>query len=112
MRRRSITLTQAIVMMVISVSSSHAQAPAQSIAQRDERFHPNRILLKRGESLQVTNEDRFVHHVYVDAPEMKYDSGEQRPGRVLTIPFEKRGEYVLECAIHLKMKLRVTVEEK
>jgi plastocyanin len=43
---------------------------------------------------------------------MKYDSGEQRPGRVLTIRFEKPGEFVLECAIHLKMKLRVTVEDK
>jgi plastocyanin len=99
-------------MMAVSDPVSHAQTPAQSIAQRDERFHPNRVLLKRGESLQVTNEDRFIHHVFVDSPEMKYDSGEQRPGRVLTIPFEKPGEFVLECAIHLKMKLRVTVEEK
>jgi plastocyanin len=98
--------------MTISTTSGHAEAPAQSIAQRDERFNPNRVVLKRGQSLQVTNEDRFVHHVFVEAPDMKYDSGEQRPGRVLTIPFEKPGEFVLECAIHLKMKLRVTVEDK
>jgi plastocyanin len=31
---------------------------------------------------------------------------------MLTIPFEKPGEYVLECAIHLKMKLGVRVAER
>ena len=98
--------------MTISITPGYAEAPAQSIAQRDERFHPNRVVLKRGQRLQVTNEDRFVHHVFVEAPDMKYDSGEQRPGRVLAIPFDKPGEFVLECAIHLKMKLRVTVEDK
>jgi plastocyanin len=112
MRIRAITLIQTIGITAISVWGSHAQEPAQRIVQRDERFHPNSILLNRGESLQVTNEDRFIHHVFVDSPEMKYDSGEQRPGRVLTIPFEKPGEYVLACAIHLKMKLRVRVAEK
>jgi plastocyanin len=103
---------QAAVMTTLFTTTAYAQAPAQSIVQRDERFHPNRIVLKRGQTLGVTNEDPFVHHVYVDSPEMKYDSGEQRPGRALSIPFEKPGEYVLECAIHLKMKLRVTVKEE
>ncbi len=103
----------ALCVALISLHSalSRAESPPVSIAQRDERFHPNRIELKRGQSLKVTNEDRFVHHVFVDSPGMKYDSGEQRPGHVLSIPFEKTGEFVLECAIHLKMKLRVTVKD-
>jgi plastocyanin len=103
---------QAAVIAAIFTTSAQAQPPEQSIIQRGERFQPNRIELKRGQALRVTNEDPFVHHVYVDAPEMKYDSGEQRPGRVLSIPFEKPGEYVLQCAIHLKMKLRVTVKDE
>jgi plastocyanin len=103
---------QAAVIVAISTAPGRGQDPAHSIAQRDERFHPNRVVLKRGQNLQVTNEDRFVHHVFVESTDMKYDSGEQRPGRVLTIPFDRPGEFVLECAIHLKMKLRVTVEDK
>lgn len=105
-------MAQATVILAIFTTPALAEAPALSIVQRDERFHPNRIVLKRGQTLGVTNEDPFVHHVYVDSPAMKYDSGEQRPGRVLSIPFEKPGEYVLECAIHLKMKLRVTVKDE
>lgn len=105
-------IAQAAVLTALFTTFAHAQAPAQSIVQRDERFHPNRIVLKRGQTLGVTNEDPFVHHVFVDSPDMKYDSGEQRPGRVLSIPFGKPGEYVLECAIHLKMKLRVTVKDE
>jgi len=103
---------QLIVIVELTAGPAAAEAPAHSIIQRDEKFTPNSIVLKRGQALGVTNEDPFVHHVYVDAPEMKYDSGEQRPGRALSIPFDKTGEYVLQCAIHLKMKLRVTVKDE
>ena len=111
MRMRAAALTQVVAAIALFPATGRAESAEISIVQRDERFHPNRIELKRGQSLKVTNEDRFVHHVFVEAPDMKYDSGEQRPGRVLSIPFEKAGEYVLECAIHLKMKLRVTVKD-
>ncbi len=89
-----------------------AAADPPRIVQRDEKFHPGAVELKRGDVLSVTNDDPFVHHVFVEAPQFNYDSGLQRPGRTLAITFERSGEYLLECAIHLKMKLKVTVREK
>jgi len=83
-----------------------------SIVQKDERFSPTTVTIKKGQSIVVRNEDPFVHHVFVEDPGMKFDSGEQRPGRVLTIKFDNPGEYVLECAIHLKMKLKVIVKDE
>ena len=89
-----------------------AVANDSTIVQRNERFAPATVTIKKGQSIVVRNEDPFVHHVFVEDPGMKYDSGEQRPGRVLTIKFEAPGEYVLECAIHLKMKLKVIVKDE
>ncbi len=82
---------------------------APRIEQRDQKFHPSAVELKRGQTLLVTNEDPFIHHVYVETPQFNYDSGEQRPGRTLSINFNKPGDFVLQCAIHLKMKLKVAV---
>ena len=87
-------------------------AESVRIAQRDEKFHPGAIELRRGDVLSVTNDDPFVHHLFVESPRFNYDSGLQRPGRTLAITFDRPGDYVLECAIHLKMKLKVTVKEK
>ena len=41
---------------------------------------------------------------------MTYDSGSMEEGDSRTIKFEDAGEYELLCAIHPKMKLKVTVE--
>ncbi|MGH7002769.1 MAG: cupredoxin domain-containing protein [Alphaproteobacteria bacterium] len=100
----------ALLTAIPAFPASAAAEPA-NIVQREERFRPATIVLKRGQTLVVTNEDPFVHHVFIENPNMKYDSGEQRTGRVLSITFDKAGEYVLECAIHLKMKLKVVVKE-
>jgi plastocyanin len=83
-----------------------------AIVQKNERFAPTTVTIKKGQAIVVKNEDPFVHHVFVEDTGMKYDSGEQRPGRVLTIKFDTPGEYVLECAIHLKMKLKVIVKDE
>lgn len=90
------------------LGAAHAE-DAPRITQRDEKFHPGAVALKRGQKLLVSNEDPFVHHVYVETPQFKYDSDSQRPGQTLSILFDKPGDYVLQCAIHLKMKLKVTV---
>ncbi len=101
-------LVAALPLAIIIVAGAWAQEPPK-ISQLDERFHPNAVTLKRGQTLVVRNDDPFIHHVYVDDEKFKYDSGEQRPGRALSITFTEPGEFLLECAIHLKMRLRVTV---
>ena len=98
--------------IVIAALLGPAAASDGTIVQKDERFAPTTVTIKKGQSIVVRNEDPFVHHVFVEDPAMKYDSGEQRPGRVLTIKFDSPGEYVLECAIHLKMKLKVIVKDE
>ena len=109
MRFRILVIFQAFG---LAAAFGSAAASDGAIVQKDERFSPTTVTIKKGQSIVVRNDDPFVHHVFVEDPGMKYDSGEQRPGRVLTIKFDNPGEYVLECAIHLKMKLKVIVKDE
>jgi hypothetical protein len=43
---------------------------------------------------------------------MKYDSGEQAVGNVVTLRFDHEGRFAVRCAIHPTMHLDVTVSAK
>jgi len=87
-----------------------AWASVPIVHQRNKVFDPGRVEIPRGESIQFTNEDPFIHHLYIESPNFTYDSGDQRPGRTIKIGFDQPGEYVLKCAIHLKMQLEISVK--
>ncbi len=94
----------------IALGSGIAAAAAPVVQQKNKLFEPARVEISRGDSVQFTNDDPFIHHLYIEAPNFTYDSGDQRPGRTIKIAFDQPGEYVLKCAIHLKMQLEILVE--
>jgi len=59
---------------------------------------------------EIINDDIFLHHAFIDSPNMKFDSESQKKGTIVEIAFKERGIYNVLCAIHPKMKLEVTVE--
>jgi plastocyanin len=86
-----------------------ALASVGPVVQREKTFTPAALAVQAGDTVQITNDDPFVHHLFVESADFKYDSGEQRPGRVVAIRFDRAGTHVVQCAIHLKMKLKVEV---
>lgn len=99
------------IAVILLAAAAGASANAdQVVGQKDKTFAPGAVTVAAGETLKVTNDDPVLHHVYVDAPNMQFDSGEQQPGQTISIVFKKPGEYVAQCAIHPKMKLNVTVK--
>lgn len=94
----------------IALGGSIAWAAVPVVQQKNKLFDPGRVEISRGESVQFTNDDPFIHHLYIEAPNFTYDSGDQRPGRTIKIAFDQPGEYVLKCAIHLKMQLEILVK--
>jgi plastocyanin len=82
-----------------------------SISQKGREFHPAEITIKRGETIQIINDDGdLLHHAYIDAPKFSFDSGDQKPGSVTPIIFNVAGDFDVLCAIHPKMKLTVHVK--
>lgn len=81
-----------------------------TIVQRNRHFIPNRATILRGTVLHIVNDDRYTHHVNVDSPKMKFDSGDNPVGTSVDVEFDHRGTFDVECAIHPLMHLWVTVK--
>jgi len=85
--------------------------PAHVISQKGREFRPGSVAIKRGEQIEIVNDDGDLrHHAYIDADTMTFDSGDQEPGSRAVIVFPARGAFEVLCAIHPKMRLVVRVQ--
>ena len=80
------------------------------VSQRSRQFSPDRLVVTKGTSVRIVNDDSVTHHVYIDTPQLSYDSDEQPVGRSVTLRFDKTGTFPVRCAIHPTMRLEVTVK--
>lgn len=90
--------------------SRGALAETHTIVQIDRSFKPNEIAIAAGDSLAFSNQDEFIHQIYVDSDKIDYDSAEQPPGQIITIRFPKSGDFPVRCHIHPKMLLTIHVK--
>jgi plastocyanin len=108
--RRPLVLTVATGLVAIGTISGLAQSRL-SISQKGREFRPGEVTIKRGDSVQIVNDDADLrHHAYIDSDTFKYDSGDQEPGSKTNITFPVAGNFEVLCAIHPKMKLEVHVQ--
>ena len=88
-----------------------AAAPTNTISQKGREFHPGEITIKRGDTIQIVNDDGdLLHHAYVETTKFTFDSGDQEPGSKTNVTFPVAGEFDVLCAIHPKMRLLVHVQ--
>jgi plastocyanin len=101
------SLAAIAVLAVLSVSC--LAADTATVSQRGRRFTPDTLRVTQGTPVRIENDDRVTHHVYIDQPDMKFDSGEQSVGNAVTLQFDHTGTFAVRCAIHPTMHLDVTV---
>jgi plastocyanin len=83
----------------------------QTISQKGREFHPGQISIKRGDTIQIVNDDAdLIHHAYIDSKTFAFDSGDQEPGSTTNVTFPVAGDFNVLCAIHPKMLLVVHVQ--
>jgi plastocyanin len=87
-----------------------AAADSPVISQAHRRFAPAELTIPAGTVVHFVNDDNVTHHVYVDAPGMQFDSGEEPVGKGVDLTFAKPGSFTVLCAIHPTMHLKVTVQ--
>jgi plastocyanin len=108
--RRPIAIAVAAVTLT-ALGTMVEAAPQYSISQKGREFHPGEINIKRGDTIQIVNDDAdLLHHAYVDSDKFSFDSGDQKPGTVTPIAFTVAGDFDVLCAIHPKMRLVVHVQ--
>jgi plastocyanin len=63
-----------------------------------------------GDTISFTNDDEFLHQIYVRSDRFQFESAEQTPGETIDVLFPVQGDFAVECEIHPKMHLAVTVK--
>ncbi len=95
------------VLLLATAGAAFAADPGHTIIQSGRTFRPAEVTINRGESLTFTNNDEFIHQIYVTG---LFDSEEKAPGQNLTENFTQAGTFEVHCHIHPKMKLVVHVK--
>jgi len=98
------------LLLVLLAGPAFAADEAHTIVQKGRTFRPAEVSINRGESLTFTNNDEFIHQIYVQAPGFAFDSDERNPGQDITETFTAPGTFEVRCHIHPKMKLVVHVK--
>src|SRR3954469_3222090 len=98
-----------ILLPLIAIPAS-APDEAHPIVQKSRAFRPAEVSINRGEGLTFTNNDDFIHQIYVQSPGFSFDTDEKNPGQNITETFTDSGTFVVRCHIHPKMKLVVRVK--
>lgn len=106
--KRGVVLLVATLLLCSSIGAALAAAIHQ-VVQKNRRFAVEEIEIAVGDTIRFTNDDAFLHQIYVTSPDFTFDSAEQPPGEVIEVRFPAAGAYVVLCHIHPKMHLTVNV---
>jgi len=96
--------------LLLLSTAAFAADEAHTIVQKGRAFRPAEVSINRGESLTFTNNDAFIHQIYVQSAGFSFDSDEKNPGQDITETFTAPGTFEVRCHIHPKMKLVVRVK--
>jgi plastocyanin len=77
------------------------------VVQKSRAFHPLEVTVDRGSVVTFTNNDSYLHQIYVDG---LFDSEEKAPGENLNETFPQAGTFQVRCHIHPTMRMTVHVK--
>lgn len=81
-----------------------------TVSQAGKAFSMPALQLHRGDTVHFTNDDRFDHHLFVEAPAFTFHSAEQQPGTAIDVVFTTPGTFDVQCQMHPRMHLAVSVD--
>ncbi|SDN10362.1 Plastocyanin [Afipia sp. GAS231] len=99
------------LVIALGLAAGAALGAEFEVRQADRLFAPARIVVGKGSVVHFTNDEKFVHHAFVDTAQFSADTGDIPPGESRDIVFIRPGIYAIRCAIHPQMKLTVEVSE-
>src|SRR4051812_16796555 len=89
--------------LVLAAGSAAADAV---VTQKSRAFRPTDVTITKGEGVTFTNDDSYIHQIYVDG---LFDSEEKGPGENLNETFPRAGTFLVRCHIHPTMRMTVHV---
>lgn len=105
-----VVILLAVLGFIGGISWAAANSAPYQVSQRGRDFQPNKIVIQRGETVRIVNDDAdLLHHAYIKSDKFNFDSNDMAPGSKVDIKFSVPGEFNVLCGIHPKMKLSVQV---
>ena len=101
------TMRLSLLLLLLLPGAAMAADPAHTVSQKGRAFRPTEVTINRDETLTFTNEDSFIHQIYVDG---LFDSEEKAPSENINQTFTKSGTFQVRCHIHPTMRMRVRVK--
>ncbi len=98
------------VIAAVAAAQVASAAVDHKITQQNKEFSTKEMAIAAGDSITFMNSDEITHNVYSVTKGLEFELRTQPPGKSDTIKFDKAGTLTVECAIHPKMKLKVTVK--
>jgi plastocyanin len=99
-----------LLLLALLAGPAFGADEAHTIVQKGRAFHPGEVSINHGDSLTFTNNDDFIHQIYVQSANFSFDSDERNPGQDITETFTTPGTFEVRCHIHPKMRLVVHVK--
>ena len=99
-----------IIIGVGCIGAGHAAADEFVISQKKRKFTPAVLAAKIGDTVVYLNDDRFAHNLFSETPGHEFDVRKQMPGDRHTITLNRKGVFEVRCAIHPRMRMKITVE--
>ncbi len=90
--------------------ATNAIAAEVAVTQKGRKFSEKKIELSVGSSIKFINDDDVTHNIHSTTKGYAFDVGAQKPGQTIVHTFGKAGKVKIRCAIHPKMKIKVTVK--
>lgn len=105
-------LTQAITVIALTYAVQPlCHAEEYDVDQVDKKFSVKELTVKVGDAVRFTNNDPFYHNVFSLSEASTFDLGSYPKGEYKKIEFDTPGEVEVECAIHPRMKMTITVQK-
>ena len=102
-------LVAACAAIGIPAASLALAAVTHRVEQRGREFAVRSLDVAVGDTVSFTNDDEFLHQIFVTSGSFKFDSAEQPPGETIEVRFPAAGVYAVRCHIHPKMLLAINV---
>jgi plastocyanin len=104
-------LRTSLLSLVLVLAALPAGAEEAVVHQKDKQFSLETESLKPGDRIRFLNDDTVAHNILATGPgDVTQNSGVQEPGEDTVVSFDRPGTYTIECGIHPKMHMTVTVK--
>lgn len=96
--------------VALAMTVGTAMAADIIVEQQNKAFTPTSVTAHVGDTLTFTNGDLYTHNMFSATLGQEFNLGGQSPGETKAIKLTKAGTLEVECQIHPRMHLTVTVK--